>query len=233
MNKIGIICAGDTELKPFLQTIREPEITEKAMLKFYTGTINQTKTVALYSGVCKVNAAIATQILIDTYQVSHIINAGTAGGMNTDVQLFDTIISERVIYHDVADDILTDFHPWLKSNYFQADQELLAIAKKYGQTAKHPILYGTMVTGEQFITDENREKINQKYAPLSVDMETASIAHVCFVNQIPFIAIRTITDTVTHKGIENFEKNCEAASKRSAEIVLEIMQSITKKPSKT
>lgn len=133
MKKIGILCAGDTELAPFLEHMKGQQITEKAMLKFHTGTINHVNVSAVYSGVCKVNAAIAAQLLIDMFHVDLIINAGTAGGMKEGVQLFDTVISERVIYHDVADDILTDFHPWLKSNYFPADQELCAIARAYSR----------------------------------------------------------------------------------------------------
>ena len=223
MKKIGILCAGDTELAPFLEHMKGQQITEKAMLKFHTGTINHVNVSAVYSGVCKVNAAIAAQLLIDMFHVDLIINAGTAGGMKEGVQLFDTVISERVIYHDVADDILTDFHPWLKSNYFPADQELCAIARAYSRRSKHPILFGTMVTGEQFIEDEKREEINRKFDPLSTDMETAGVAHVCYVNRIPFLAVRTITDTVTHQGIETFDQNCEAASEISAEIVLGIL----------
>lgn len=223
MKKIGILCAGDTELAPFLEHMKGQQITEKAMLKFHTGTINHVNVSAVYSGVCKVNAAIAAQLLIDMFHVDLIINAGTAGGMKEGVQLFDTVISERVIYHDVADDILTDFHPWLKSNYFLADQELCAIARAYSRRSKHPILFGTMVTGEQFIEDEKREEINRKFDPLSTDMETAGVAHVCYVNRIPFLAVRTITDTVTHQGIETFDQNCEAASEISAEIVLGIL----------
>ena len=223
MKKIGILCAGDTELAPFLEHMKGQQITEKAMLKFHTGTINHLNVSAVYSGVCKVNAAIAAQLLIDMFHVDLIINAGTAGGMKEGVQLFDTVISERVIYHDVADDILTDFHPWLKSNYFLADQELCAIARAYSRTSKHPVLFGTMVTGEQFIEDEKREEINRKFDPLSTDMETAGVAHVCYVNRIPFLAVRTITDTVTHQGIETFDQNCEAASEISAEIVLGIL----------
>lgn len=226
MKKIGILCASDTELAPFLNYIRNYKITEKAMLKFYEGIMKQVDVVAVYSGVCKVNAAVAAQLLIDVYHVDCIINGGTAGGMEESVQLFDTVISERVIYHDVADDILTEFHPWLKNNYFAADENLSAMAKKYSRTAKYPVRFGTMVTGEQFIEDEKREEINRKYAPLSVDMETASVAHVCYVNKIPFLAVRTITDTVTHKGIENFDKNCEAASGISAEIVAGIVEQI-------
>ena len=223
MKKIGILCAGDTELAPFLEHMKGQQITEKAMLKFHTGTINHVNVSAVYSGVCKVNAAIAAQLLIDMFHVDLIINAGTAGGMKEGVQLFDTVISERVIYHDVADDILTDFHPWLKSNYFLADQELCAIARAYSRRSKHPVLFGTMVTGEQFIEDEKREEINRKFDPLSTDMETAGVAHVCYVNRIPFLAVRTITDTVTHQGIETFDQNCEAASEISAEIVLGIL----------
>ena len=68
-----------------------------------------------------------------------------------------------------------------------------------------------MVTGESFITDEGRQKICDEFAPLTVDMETASIAHVCYVNRIPFIAIRCVTDTADHNGVENFEENCARA----------------------
>lgn len=66
-----------------------------------------------------------------------------------------------------------------------------------------------MVTGEQFITDENSDKINNVYSPFTVDMETAAIAHVCYVNQTPFISIRTITDTPKQRGLSEVEKNCK------------------------
>ena len=223
MKKIGILCPSDTELAPFLKQIDFLSVTEKAMLQFYTGTAGGLEITAAYSGVCKVNAAIAAQLFIDRFGVDGIINAGVAGGIDPSVQLFDTVIADRVLYHDVAKDILTDFHPWLKENAFRADPRLLAAARAYSLTAKWPVLFGTIATGEQFIEDEKREEILQKYAPLCVDMETASVAHVCYVNQIPFLSVRTITDTAGHKGIENFEKNCETASERAAQVVMGIL----------
>lgn len=155
MKRIGILCASDTELAPFLTRMHIEKVTEKAMLKFYEGTFGTVDAVAVYSGVCKVNAAIAAQILIDGFGADAVINAGTAGGMDKDVELFDTIAAEQTVYHDVADDILTEFHPWMKTSYFQA-----------------------------------------------------AAAHVCYVNGIPFLSVRTVTDTAEHKGIENFEQNC-------------------------
>lgn len=85
-----------------------------------------------------------------------------------------------------------------------------------------------MVTGEKFIVDEGRREINSIFEPLSVDMETASIAHVCYVNSKPFISIRTITDAAKHTGAENFDKNCAAASCISKDIVLELLSEIKK-----
>ncbi len=103
---------------------------------------------------------------------------------------------------------------------------MLEAAKKYQTHCSHPMIFETMVTGEQFIEDEKRNEIMQRFNPLSVDMESASIAHVCYVNQIPFLSIRTITDTAKHKGIANFESNCEKASKISCEITLGIIKSL-------
>ena len=128
--RIGILCAGDSEVLPFINMLDEYIITEKAMLKFYEGKIEGIDIVTLFTGVCKVNAAIATQILIDTYGCNIIINAGTAGGMDDSLKIFDTVISNEVAYYDVDDGILTEFHPWLDSIYFKADKRLLNLAKK-------------------------------------------------------------------------------------------------------
>ena len=226
MNKVGIICASDTELAPFLERIKNPEITEKAMLKFYSGKINGIDTVAVYSGVCKVNMAIAVQLLIEVFHVNMVINAGVAGGIDENVKPFDTVISEQTAYHDVAEAILTDFHPWMRSVYFQADKNLLDAAKEHGRTSNRSLLFGTVVTEERFIEGEKRERIKEQFSPLAVDMETAAAAHVCYVNKIPFISVRTITDAADEDGMENFEKNCETASEISAEITIGLVNKL-------
>lgn len=223
--RVGIICAGDEEVAPFLPIIDGCRTREKTMLRFYEGQINGVDIVILFSGVCKVNAAIATQILIDTFGVNMIINAGTAGGMTKELDILDTVISTEVAYHDVAPDILTEFHPWMESVYFQADPQLLKLSKqavsKVNVAGK--VYWGRMVTGEAFIADEGRQAINEQFSPLSVDMETASIAHVCYVNNVPFIAIRSITDTATHSGVGHFEENCPKASAIAKDITVVLL----------
>lgn len=227
--RVGILCASDSEVAPFLPIIEECKVSEKAMLKFYEGKINGISVVALFSGVCKVNAAIAAQILIDAYGIDIMINAGTAGGMNPKLEIFDSVISTEVAYHDVAPDILTEFHPWLESVYFKSDQELLDLTHKAIDKIELEgnVYWGRMVTGEVFIEDEGRKKINEQFAPLTVDMETASIAHVCYVNSIPFISIRSITDTAAHSGAEHFEENCEKASIIAKDITVSLLKELS------
>ena len=226
--KIGIICAGDEELSPFLPMIKDCKTVEKAMLKFYAGRIDSIEVIALFSGVCKVNAAIGTQLLVDLFSADMIINSGTAGGMDPGLDIFDTVISTEVCYHDVAPDILTEFHPWMESVFFTADPKLIRLSKTAVKKIRPAgkVIWGRMATGESFITDEGRQKINQEFAPLTVDMETASIAHVCYVNRIPFLSIRCITDTAEHSGLDNFDENCAKASVIAKDITVALLTEI-------
>lgn len=217
--KIGIICAGDDELAPFFKAMKIRATIEKSMLKFYIGEIKSVSVVMLYSGVGKVNAAVATQILIDHFCCDYIINAGTAGGISDSVELFETVVSTKSAYHDMDEDILTDFHPYLTSVWLQSDDKLLSCAQITAEKFLYKVVFGTIVSGDKFIEDNDRELIQQKFAPLCADMETAAVAHVCYLNKTPFIAVRTVTDTAEHSGKQNFEKNCKKAAEIAAKFV--------------
>ncbi|MGL5415810.1 MAG: 5'-methylthioadenosine/S-adenosylhomocysteine nucleosidase [Clostridium sp.] len=121
----GIIGPSENEIIPFINKIQNKKIYSIAMLNFYTGEFNNTKVVALYCGVCKVNAAIAAQILIDKFNVTNIIVTGVSGAIDKDLNIGDTVISTETCYHDVENGILTEYHPWMKSIYFKSDEKLL------------------------------------------------------------------------------------------------------------
>lgn len=225
--EIGIVCAAEKELAPFLPQIEDIKVSEKTMLKFYEGNIGGTEIAAVFSGVCKVNAAVAAQILIDSFGVTAVINSGTAGGMDAKLRIYDTVVATECCYHDVAENILTEYHPHMETVFFESSPHLLRLSQKAVENlGLRNVYYGRMVTGEAFITDEGRGKIIENYAPLSVDMETAGIAHVCYVNGIPFLSIRCITDTAEHSGNETFHANCARASEIAANLTMEIIKEI-------
>lgn len=224
--KIGIIGPSENEITPFIEQISNKKVTNTAMLTFHSGVYGNIEVVALYCGICKVNAAIATQILIDKFNVTHIIVTGVAGAIDNVLKIGDTVISTEIAYHDVDEGILTEYHPWMESIYFKPDSKLLELCKVVisENIFTQKIFFGKIVTGESFISDSGRTEIISKYHPLCVDMETASIAHVCYANKIPFIAIRSITDTEEEYGVEVFENNCVSASANSINIVKKLLQ---------
>ena len=227
--KIGIICALDTELQPYLPHIKDCTQTTKAKLTFYEGVINDIKIAAVVCGVGKTNAALATQILIDSYGATGVVNSGTAGGMNPMLNLFDIVICTEAIHHDVEGGVLNRFIPWLTSAAMQADAAFLTAAKAVAMeqySYEGTVHTGVMVTGDKFIVEDGRAEIISQFAPLTVDMETASIAQVCYVNEVPYISIRTITDTAKDSGEDNFTKNCPAASEISKKFVLKMLGNV-------
>lgn len=223
--KIGILCADDREAAPFISAIKDCETTEKAMLKFYQGKIFDVEAVVLYAGVGKTNAALATQILIDSYACDAIINAGTAGGMDGCLEIFDTVICTESAYYDMDSEVLTENHPMLESVYFKSDDGLVEAARKAVSQIDMAgsVYFGKMVTGDQFMGQDKRESVNRQFAPLSVDMETAAVAHVCHVNGVAFLAVRTITDTKQCSGVKYYEENCVQASQVTADIVKAVL----------
>lgn len=218
--KIGIIGAVELEVAPFLDMMDNYAVTERALLKFCEGHIADVPVVVVFCGVGKVNAALATTLLIETFACEAIINAGTSGGMDARLRIFDTVVSTEVAHHDVDASILRDYHPHRESIYFPAGEGLLALAHQAAEmVTDRQVLFGRMMTGEAFIDDSNRAPILEKFAPLSVDMETAAVAQVCAAFGLPYISVRSITDDAEHSGIGTFEENCAIAAQRSGDFV--------------
>ena len=135
------------------------------------------------------------------------------------------MIATEAGYHDVSPEILTEFHPWLPAPVFPSDARLLALARQAAARGEHPVVFGRMVTGETFLADEGRrEAIRAAWHPLSVDMETAAVAHVCYVNQVPFLAVRTLTDTADQRGAACFEQNCDKAAWIAKEVTRTLLE---------
>ena len=218
--KIGIIGADEREVAPFLEMMDHYAITERALLHFCEGHIEDVPVAVVCCGVGKVNAALATALLIETFACEAVINAGTSGGMDARLRIFDTVVSTEVGHHDVDASILRDYHPHRDSIYFPAGEGLLELAHQVAETVTdHRVYFGRMMTGEAFVDDSNRGTIQERFAPLSVDMETAAVAQVCSAWGLPYISVRSITDDAGHSGIGTYEENCAAAAKHSAAFV--------------
>ena len=210
---VGIICATQSEVAPFLERLQDAQAEKKALFQFTRGTLDGVPVVVTCCGICKTNAAMVAQIMIDFFDVRAIVNAGTGGGMDPAVELFDVVVVTEFEHHDVdAFMMLVDSYPFYPSGVFQADEGLVQAAKRAAESFQGAVRYGKAVSGEQFISDEQRDAIVARCASLSVDMEGSSMAQVCYANGMPFIGVRAITDTAAHDGFGNYEANRDRAS---------------------
>ncbi|NLZ48577.1 MAG: 5'-methylthioadenosine/adenosylhomocysteine nucleosidase [Clostridiales bacterium] len=229
--KIGLISATEREIMPFIMNKMTNKIQiEEAMLKFYTGLYEGLEVVAVFSGVCKVNAAIATQILISKFKVTQLILTGVAGALRQELNIGDIVIGNEIAYHDVVPGILTEYHPWMKDIYFRPDSKMFELCNKVAHSLSLPCkcYTGRIITGEAFITHNERRDLIERFNPLCVDMESASVAHVCYANSVPFLIIRSISDSADESGAEDFEINMAKAALNSLELVQLLLKALSK-----
>ena len=208
----GILTATWGETVPFLRHMKVEREVRRGPRSFFEGELAGCDVVVACAGVGKVNAAMATQQLIDSYRVWGVANAGAAGAADASLELFDVVVSETCVHHDVPGFVLPDSYPYYDGEEFASDGVLLEAAKKASAKWRKPFAFGRTATGECFVDDSNRDAIVARCNPLAVDMETAAMAQTCTANGIPFIAVRCITDTPALSGFDSYAQNADEAS---------------------
>ena len=197
---IGVIGAMEEEVSSLINQMEDAESKTMAGMTFYKGTLWNQDTVVVQSGIGKVNMAICTQILVDDFKVDYVINTGIAGSLNAAIDIGDIVISSDVLHHDMD---ATNFGyplgqvPRMDTLSFPADKHLIEVAKNACAKAVPEIgtHVGRIVSGDQFISDKaTKERITKNFNGFCTEMEGASIAHTAYLNKVPFVILRAISD---------------------------------------
>lgn len=221
---IGIIGAMKEELEVILSEITIEKIESKAGMNFKMGKFGNNQIVLVVCGIGKVNAAICTQILIDDFKVNSIINVGVAGGLGKNIKPGDIVIAENLVQHDMDTSFFGDKRgqiPRLDTFDFKCDLNLVEKAKLACEEVKgHSWFTGRIATGDQFMSDvEKVSWINSEFNAIACEMEGGSIAQACYLNAIPFVVIRSISDNSLTKEFMDYEKFLPIAIKNSTDIL--------------
>lgn len=229
MNKIGIIGAMAEEVEALINDMDVRSTVEIASMVFHEGTLNGTEVVVVQSGMGKVPAGMCVQILSDKFDVTHVINTGVAGSLCNDLNIGDIVVSEKACQHDFD---LTPIGfglcelPYVGDKYISADETLAKEAVKACKKVNPDIncIQGIVATGDQFIaSEEAKNGIIRKVSGICAEMEGGAIAQACFINHIPFIIIRAISDKADHSSEMDFPTFTKLASKRSTALVEELV----------
>lgn len=138
--------------------------------------------------------------------------------MKDEVRIFDTVVCTAFSFHDTDNEIYTDF-PVMEEPVFYADDGLVALAKEAAGKTERKIHFGFATTGDRYM-----EPIYPN--AICIDMETAAVTHACYLNEIPFIAVRSISDNNNEAGQEAINRNYEKAVQQSYQFVSEMLEEI-------
>lgn len=229
--KIAIIGAMEEEVTLLRDKIEGNGQETIAGCEFTTGKMNGAEVVLLRSGIGKVNAAMSTAILLERFKPDYVINTGSAGGFNPDLNVGDVVISTEVRHHDVD---VTAFGyeygqvPQLPAA-FAADSSLVKIAEACAKEIQDiQVVRGLIATGDSFMNDPARvDYIRDKFTGLqAVEMEAAAIAQVSYQFKTPFVVIRSLSDIAGKESDISFDQFLEKAALHSANLVMKIVEAI-------
>lgn len=244
--KIGFICAIAEESKHILKDMEIHNVVERIKNQFYEGTFMNTDLVLVVSGMGKVSSALCTQILIDQFDVDLILFSGIAGGVNSELEIGDTVIATETLYHDVdryGDGIDTNTPHSFFRNRFRPSVQLIQLLQEGFEEvsiAMSPVLhslrekgqlkivFGRVLTGDQVITSKAKvQYLRDTFAGDCVEMEGAAVAQTCTLNAKPFVIIRTISDLADELAMEIVHKSMESVVHINFEIVKKAVQILT------
>lgn len=213
----------DEEIELYKSNLENLSELEKAKYFFYTGNFYGKDVVLVKSGVGKVNVASCTQLLIDKFNISKIIFTGVAGSLNSSLNIYDVVISEDSVQHDVDGTALGMEKGQIvfeNLREFKSDSQLKNLAYQIAKEEELNPFIGRILSGDQFIQNSKKSKeLRDYFKGDCVDMETAAFAHVCEINKISYLAIRSISDKADNSAEVDFNEFLPIAAKNSYKLV--------------
>lgn len=228
--KIGIIAAMPEELKLLVEHLEMAEKHQRLGHVYYTGRIKHHEVVLVESGIGKVMSAMSVAVLVNDFEVTAVINTGSAGAVASGLEIGDVVVADRLVYHDV--DVTAfgyDYGQMARQPlYYEASrylvEEMKAVLEKTQQTSR----VGLIATGDSFIAGQDKIDQIKAHFPdvLAVEMEGAAIAQAAHSLGLPFMVIRAMSDTASHDANITFDEFILEAGKRSAETLIQLLNNL-------
>ena len=219
--KIGVIGAMDIEVAELKEAAEISRVITKADMEFCEGKLGDTEVVIVKCGMGKVNAGICVQMLADLFEVTHVINTGVAGSLNDNLKIGDIVIAVDAVQHDY-DVTPIGFKrgeiPYTGLYAFESDKSMREQAVKavHAVAPELQVIEGRICTGDQFIaTKAQKDSITSNFGGDCCEMESGAIAQACYLNHIPFVIIRAISDSADDNTMD-FHEFEEVTAKRCA-----------------
>ncbi len=238
----ALLGAFDAEVTLVKQAVRHPRVQVLNGISFTTGRIGTNRVVVAETGIGKANAAMTTAFVLAYFRPSRVLFTGIAGGVNPDLQPGDIVLGREVAHHDYGS-VTMNLQPTKQTRnsitkadnplYFKADSSLLQRAERLSKTisfepipvtSRPPtVIVGTIVTGDVFVSSEEKvAQLRRDFHADATEMEGASVAQVCFQEQVPCLVIRSLSDKANGNARQDMRTFFGIAARNSAQLVIAI-----------
>jgi adenosylhomocysteine nucleosidase len=211
-------------LRERLTHVREETV---ARIRVFRGSFDGTEIILAQTGIGKVSAAICTQMIIDSYGADRLLFCGVAGGLAPNMQPGDIVVASHLIQYDMD---LTAFGRRLGEipglgRLLECDPELVQLAAAAfddafpGEDAPN-LMIGTVASADRFIKDRDEQRrLQREFSALATEMEGAAAGQTCYVNDVPFVVVRAISDGASQSAQDEFSSNLSRAAANGARLM--------------
>ena len=225
---IGIIGALNDEVREIIGRL-ENRVTETVgSVEFNLGELYNKKVVIARCGVGKVFAAICAEAMIIKYSPKLIVNSGVGGALDKSLRPLDIVFADKLVQHDMDTSPLGDpvgLISGINKVYFETDVRARMILEESAREMDINYLVGTIATGDKFISEKaDKDRIVSLFGASACEMEGGAIAHTAYVNGVPFMAVRAISDSADGDACMDYPTFLPVATRISTALTLALIE---------
>jgi len=190
--------------------------------KWLSGELEGRPVLLAECGVGKVNAAALTQALLAA-GAGRLIFTGVAGAVDPALAVGDVVVSSDAVQHDVdvtglgyqPGEVPGSGHSW------RADEALIAAARDAASELQGlSVVVGRVASGDTFVASQAAtERLRSAFGAACTEMEGAAVAQVCHRWGVPFVIIRSISDSADHAAEVDFRAFTREAAGNAEQVV--------------
>ena len=242
----GIISAMDEENRSIRAEMTNSKEENILGIHFMVGNLRGRPVVVVQTGIGKANAAMITTLVIEHFKPREIIFSGIAGGLNPALKPGDIVVGTNMVYHDIGNYTPQGLVPESVKNpvdgkqnplYFAADprlidvieqaSKLVTLSSPFGKDSirKPTVVTGIIATGDTFIASPAKSReIRKNFNADAVEMEGSVVAQICYQTSMPFVVIRSISDSADEEAARDLQRFYGTVARNSESLVLKTVE---------
>ncbi len=228
MNETLILGALDEEIDGIRNAIKA-EVVKVGAFEIYRGNYGKSKIIVCRCGIGKVSSAAATAAILTVFpSIARVINTGVAGGIGGGVKRTDVVLGARAVQHDfdcTADGLEKGHVPGFDDVFFDGDEKMLLRMERALKAEGIKYHKGIIASGDMFVADKDTaQNIHDRFGAIACEMESAAIAQVCRIYNVPFIAMRAISDDGGDGAVASFYEFVHIAADNNIRAIKRFLQ---------